>query len=97
MRTLLIDRKLEIGVPNKCGEFLPSFEEMKKLASNVKELERIFDPPEDCIMNRTKYVRFVFPKGREVVVPFKGVIVDRKYMTSTSLWRLRELEQKSPS
>lgn len=78
LRTLLIDRKLEIGVPNKCGEFLPSLEEMKKLTPNVNGLERIFDPPEDYIVNRTKYVRFIFPKNREVVVPFKGVVVERK-------------------
>ncbi len=75
---LLIDRKLEMGVPNKCGEFLPSLEEMKRLAPQVHTPEELFDPPNSCIVNRTKFVKFVFPNGVEIKVPFKGVVVERK-------------------
>jgi geranylgeranyl reductase family protein len=75
---LLIDRELEIGVPNKCGEYLPSLEEMRKLAPNVPNLTSIFDPPSHCIVNRTKYVNFVFPNELEFPVDFKGVVVERK-------------------
>ena len=75
---LLIDRKLEVGVPDKCGELLPSLKEMKRLAPKAEELEAIFDPPSRCIVNRTRYVKFVFPNGREVSVPFDGVVVERK-------------------
>jgi len=53
---LLVERELEIGVPDKCGEFLPSLEEMKRLAPNVPDLETMFDPPSHCIVNHTKYV-----------------------------------------
>ena len=78
LEVLLIDRKLEVGVPDKCGEFLPSLKEMKRLASKAEELEEIFDPPSGCIVNRTRYVNFVFHNGREVAVPFDGVVVERK-------------------
>ncbi|MFQ6053464.1 MAG: geranylgeranyl reductase family protein [Candidatus Bathyarchaeia archaeon] len=75
---LLLDRELEIGVPDKCGEFLPSLEEMRRLAPDAERLEAIFDPPSGCIVNRTRYVRFVFPNGKEIIVPFNGVVVERK-------------------
>jgi len=75
---LLIERELEVGVPDKCGEFLPSLEEMKKLAPKVPALEELFDPPNSCIVNRTRYVKFIFPNGMEIKVPFKGVVVERK-------------------
>jgi geranylgeranyl reductase family protein len=75
---LLIDRELEIGVPDKCGEYLPSQEEMKKLTPNVPNLTSMFDPPNHCIVNRTKYVNFVFPNDLEIPVEFKGVVVERK-------------------
>ncbi len=78
LEVLLIDRELEIGVPDKCGEFLPSLSEMRRLAPNAEELDTIFDPPKRCIVNRTRYVRFLFPNQREFVVPFEGVVVERK-------------------
>lgn len=78
LEVLLIDRELEIGIPDKCGEFLPSLSEMKRLAPNAEELETIFDPPRRCIVNRTRYVRFLFPNRRVFVIPFEGVVVERK-------------------
>ena len=78
LEVLLIDRKLEVGVPDKCGEFLPSLNEMRRLAPNAEELEAIFDPPNRCIVNRTRYVRFILPNQTEITIPFKGVVVERK-------------------
>jgi digeranylgeranylglycerophospholipid reductase len=75
---LLIERELEIGVPDKCGEYLPSLQEMKKLAPNAENLESLFDPPAHCIVNRTKYVNFMFPNGVDFSVPFEGIVVERK-------------------
>jgi digeranylgeranylglycerophospholipid reductase len=75
---LLIERELEVGMPDKCGEFLPSLKEMKRLAPHAVNLEGLFDPPSNCIVNNTKYVRFVFPNNKEITVPFKGLVVERK-------------------
>ncbi|MCW4051065.1 MAG: geranylgeranyl reductase family protein [Candidatus Bathyarchaeota archaeon] len=75
---LLIERELEIGVPDKCGEYMPALEEMKRLCPDAENLEEFFDPPSYCIVNRTKHVRFVFPNGVEFSVPFRGVVVERK-------------------
>jgi len=75
---LLVDRELEIGVPDKCGEFVPALKEMRRLTPHANDLERYFDPPRDLIVNRTKYVRFVFPNEKEISVEFEGVVVERK-------------------
>ncbi len=76
--TLLVDRELEVGIPDKCGEFLPSLGEMRRLTPDTIDLEELFDPPSGCIFNRTKYVKFVFPNGKEITIPFEGVVVERK-------------------
>ncbi|MBC8225475.1 NAD(P)/FAD-dependent oxidoreductase [Candidatus Bathyarchaeota archaeon] len=78
LEVLLVDRELEIGVPDKCGEFVPSLKEMRRLAPHANDLENYFDPPRDLIVNRTKYVRFVFPNEKEISVEFEGVVVERK-------------------
>jgi digeranylgeranylglycerophospholipid reductase len=78
LNVLLMDRKREVGVPDKCGEFLPSLEEMKRLAPDAKELDKLFDPPNSCIVNRSKNVKFIFPNDREISVPFRGIVVERK-------------------
>jgi digeranylgeranylglycerophospholipid reductase len=51
---------------------------MEKLAPDVKDLKSLFDPPSKFIVNKTKYVNFIFPNEKEFVVPFEGVVVERK-------------------
>ena len=78
LSVLLLERELEVGVPDKCGEYIPSLEEMKRLAPSVPDPEELFDPPSSCIVNRSKYVKFVFPNNHEISVPFRGLTVERK-------------------
>ena len=78
LEVLLVERELEVGVPDKCGEYLPALKEMRRLAPDALGLETLFDPPKDCIVNRTKFVKFIFPNLAEYTVDFKGVVVDRK-------------------
>lgn len=78
LKVLLVDDKIEIGVPCKCGEFVPSLNEMRRLAPNAPNLEEMFDPPANCIVNRTKFIRFVFGDMKEITIPFEGIVVDRK-------------------
>lgn len=80
LTVLLIERELEVGVPDKCGEYLPALEEMKRLCPDAEDLESLFNPPSHCIVNHTKYVRFIFPNQVEFPVPFKGVVVERKLL-----------------
>jgi digeranylgeranylglycerophospholipid reductase len=78
LEVLLLERELEVGVPDKCGEFLPSLQEMRRVAPDVRDLEGLFDPPDSCIVNRTRHVKFVFPNEVEIIVPFNGLVIERK-------------------
>jgi digeranylgeranylglycerophospholipid reductase len=78
LSVLLVDSKIEIGVPCKCGEFVPSLNEMRRLAPDASNLDEMFDPPSNCIVNRTKYIRFVFGDMKEITIPFEGIVVERK-------------------
>jgi digeranylgeranylglycerophospholipid reductase len=78
LEVIIIERELEIGVPDKCGEFIPSLSEMKRLAPKVVDLDLCFDPPKSCIVNYTDFVNFVFPNEIEIAIPFDGVVVERK-------------------
>ena len=74
---LLLDRKMELGVPDKCGEFVPSLEEMRSLSPKVEDLENIFKIPGHCVVNRTKYVKFSFP-NKDIEIDFHGLVLERK-------------------
>jgi digeranylgeranylglycerophospholipid reductase len=78
LKVLLVERELEVGIPDKCGEFLPSLKEMKKLAPKVPNLKEFFNPPKECIVNYTNFVNFIFPNNYEIKVQFDGVVVERK-------------------
>ncbi len=78
LEVLLIERKVEIGVPCKCGEFVPALEEMRRLSPDAEDLEGIFDPPAGFIVNRTRRIRFVFGDMKEITIPFEGVVIERK-------------------
>ena len=39
---LLIERKVDIGVPLKCGEYLPTLKEMQSLTPAVNNIEKVF-------------------------------------------------------
>ncbi len=51
---------------------------MRRLAPDAKNIEEMFDPPANCIVNRTKYIRFVFGDIKEITIPFEGIVVNRK-------------------
>ena len=78
LNVLMVERKLDVGVPVQCGEFLPSLKEMRNLAPKARGLEELFNPPQRTIANRTKSVRFVFPNSKAVEVEFEGVVLERK-------------------
>jgi digeranylgeranylglycerophospholipid reductase len=78
VRTLLIDKRAEIGDNNHCGELLPSPREMKGLLPRAHEVEKLVDVPSRLIMARAKTLRFVSPSGKSHEFPFESNIIDRR-------------------
>jgi digeranylgeranylglycerophospholipid reductase len=76
---LLIERKVDIGVPLKCGEYLPTLKEMQVLTPNVENIESVFKVPDKFIVNRTNFVKLISPRGKETEVAFEAVVIERKF------------------
>jgi len=78
-RTLLLDKRDEIGVPVQCGEFLPSIANLEEIMPRVEGLPELFDIPQSCISLRTSQIAVISPAGRRYELDFEGM----------SLWRAK--------
>jgi digeranylgeranylglycerophospholipid reductase len=78
VKTLLVDKREEIGDNNHCGELLPSPSEMKSLLPNASEVEKLVDVPSRLVMARTKILRLISPSGKVHEFPFESNIIDRR-------------------
>ena len=75
---LMIDRRVEIGHPVQCGEFLPSVEEMHSMFPKSMDLEDLFDVPDSVVAGESKYVDLVSPRNRTYRCDFTGCTLDRR-------------------
>jgi len=82
----IIERRHEIGTPVRCGEFMPSNEEIMGMFPNSGSIGELFDIPGDLRLRETEAIRLVNPKMRSTDLPFTGYTTDRdrfdKYLVS---------------
>ena len=73
-----IERRKEVGVPVRCGEFLPSVDEIQDMFPTAGNLEDLFEviPPE-LRLRQLEGIRLVNPKGKITDLPFSGYTTDR--------------------
>ena len=74
----MIERRPEIGTPVRCGEFMPSGEEIKGMFPKAGDISELFDIPRHLIQRETEAVRVVCPKMKETDLPFTGYTTDRE-------------------
>ena len=90
-RTLVLEKRDDVGVPVQCGEFLPSLANLEDIMPGVEGLSELFDIPQSCISLRTAQIAVISPAGKRYELDFEGM----------SLWRakydqhLARLAQKS--
>lgn len=77
VEVLLIEKREKIGVPVKCGEFLPTTEEVRTILPATEDLEELFGIPEDLVSLRTHSMRIYSPRMREYEFDFEGYTTDR--------------------
>jgi digeranylgeranylglycerophospholipid reductase len=77
-RTLLVDRRPELGEPVQCGEFLPSPAELADLLPGGEAIDRAYWIPPETVLRETHAMRCVSPGGRELLFPLEGVSVGRR-------------------
>jgi digeranylgeranylglycerophospholipid reductase len=74
---IMLEKRPEVGRPVRCGEFMPSVEEMKSIFPKATELESIFDIPNHLHSLPTDVIRIFSPRLRHWDVPFTGYTTDR--------------------
>lgn len=79
-RTLLLDKKINIGEPVRCGEFIPANKELEIFFPSAKRgIEELFNPPSNLVAQEIKLVRLFSPGGKFYEFPLKGYTVERKW------------------
>ncbi len=78
LRTLLLDRRNELGQPVQCGEFLPTLQELCDLFPNHKGFEEVFQVPPTSVLQRTRTMVCVAPSGARYTFPVDGYSVSRR-------------------
>jgi len=73
----LIEQREEIGVPVKCGELMPSLDEIKGMFPNAKDIDGLFDVPSEHILRDIEGIKLIDPKGRAISLDFTGYTTDR--------------------
>ncbi len=76
-KTLVVDRRKNIGVPIHCGEFLPTPREMRDLLRDSPRASRLVDIPNDLITNQTNRLMLASPLSNEFHFKLKGNVIDR--------------------
>jgi digeranylgeranylglycerophospholipid reductase len=76
-QVLVLERRPDIGVPVRCGEFMPGPEELKAIFPDAREIECLFDVPSSLHVLDTDVIRIFSPKLKSWNVSFSGYTTDR--------------------
>jgi len=74
---LVIEKRKVIGVPVRCGEYMPHVEEIKRIFPKALDLDPLFDIPNGLRVLESEKIRIYSPKMRAWEVPFAGYTTDR--------------------
>ncbi|HZY70638.1 MAG TPA: geranylgeranyl reductase family protein [Thermoplasmata archaeon] len=77
-RTLLLDRREELGHPVQCGEFLPAAHELTDLFPCPEAIGAAYDVPPESVLKTTSAMRCIAPTGRRYDFPLDGFVVSRR-------------------
>ena len=74
---MMIERRPTVGVPVRCGEFMPGDDEILGMFPNLANMDEIFDIPQKLRCLDTVGIKLVDPKGKVTLLDFNGYTVDR--------------------
>ena len=76
-KVTMIERRPEVGVPVRCGELIPSNEEIRGMFPNAGDITSLFDMPKGLKLRDIEGIKLVDPKGKERLLDFTGYTTDR--------------------
>jgi digeranylgeranylglycerophospholipid reductase len=74
---MMLERRPTVGVPVRCGEFMPCDAEIQDMFPNLRDMEALFDIPQELRCLDTVAIDLIDPKGKVTVLDFKGYTTDR--------------------
>lgn len=77
VQVTFIERRPEVGVPVRCGEFLPAIDEIASMFPKAVGLDETFDIPAELRIRDTEAIRLIDPKGKITDLPLKGYTINR--------------------
>jgi len=76
--TLIVERKKEVGASIKCGEFIPSLTQIKKLMPAANSIEGFYKLlSKNAVCSTTNRIRLFSPKNQPYEFPFDGLVLRR--------------------
>lgn len=77
LRVTMIESRREVGTPVRCGELMPSVEEIRDMFPNLTDAEELFDMPDSVKRRNIEGIRLIDPKDKRYEFPFTGYTTDR--------------------
>ncbi|AGI47237.1 geranylgeranyl reductase family [Thermoplasmatales archaeon BRNA1] len=77
VRVTFIERRPEVGVPVRCGELVPSVQEIKDMFPNLERADPLFDLPDSLRCRDVEGIRLIDPRQKVREFPFTGYTTDR--------------------
>lgn len=77
-KTLILEKRKQVGIPVQCGEFLPALNEIADLAPKAEDLEELFNIKKNLVSRKTDKIRIITPKGKKYEFDFSGITLERK-------------------
>lgn len=74
---MMIERRPEVGVPVRCGEYMPADSEVVNMFPTLKDEESLYRIPASMKCRETEGIMLVDPKGRETLLEMPGYTIDR--------------------
>ena len=77
VKVTMIEARSQVGVPVRCGELVPSIQEITDMFPNLTDAEELFDLPSSLMSRSVEGIRLIDPKERTWEFPFTGYTTDR--------------------
>lgn len=77
-KVTFIERRSNVGVPVRCGEFVPATDQVQSMFPKAADLDSLFDTiPAHLRMRELNGIRLVNPKGKVTTLDLPGYSTDR--------------------
>lgn len=78
LNVLLLDKREKIGIPVRCGEYLPALNELRIMFPKVSDLDSLFQIVSTQYSRAMEGTHFYTPKNKVYKLDFKGFTVERQ-------------------